>query len=147
MRGVASYQLPVRALALLVHVLRVKGLMFFSLLVMAVQLEVIIYSLDLLQVEGCLQFPLQAGGQLWLPLRVEGEVFSLVSQPPLIFLFWPLVFLEEVLEGEMISLVPPSARPLASLTSLLSSPWASLMSLLLSSLQVSWWVWPENLLY
>ena len=129
MRGVAFYQFPVRALALLVHVLREKGQMFFSLLVMVVQLEVIAYSLDLLQVERCLQFPLQAGGQLWLPLQVEGEVFSLVSRPLLIFFLWPLVFLEGVLEGEMISLLPPSARPQASLTSLLSS------------LQVLWWVW------
>ena len=107
--------------------------MFFSLSVMAAQLEVIAYSLDLLQVERYLQFPLQIGGQLWLPLQVEGEVFSLVSQLLWISLLWPLVFWEGLLDGEwvwpMMSLVPPFARPLTSLMSLLS--------LLLSSLQVS----------
>jgi hypothetical protein len=115
--------------------------MFFSLLVMAEQLEATAYSLDLLQVEGYLQLPLQVGGQLWFPLQVEGEVFSLVSRLPWIFLLWPLVFWEGVLEGEwvrlMMSLVPLSAQPQTSLMLPLS--------LLLSSLQVPWWVWPENL--
>ena len=104
--------------------------MFFFLLVMAAQLEMVAYLLDLPQVEGYLQFSLVVGEQLWLPLQVEGEVFSLVFQLQWISLLWPLEFWEGLVDGElvwsMMSLVRPFAHPQASLLLLLSLPLSSL---------------------
>lgn len=104
--------------------------MFFFLSVMAAQLEMVAYLLDLPQVEGYLQFPLVVGEQLWLPLQVEGEVFSLVFQLRWISLLWPLEFWEGLVDGElvwsMMSLVWPFAHPQASLLLLLSLPLSSL---------------------